>query len=181
MNCIDCGKQLLTKTSTRCHSCANIAGATRLPWLVERLSQPFSADECVEWPFAKDRGYGSVGKAGKNVLVTHIALESAGLSRPPAPNNQALHSCDNPPCINPSHLRWGSHAENMADKVSRQRQSHARRPPKTTEHEVRVLFALSRLGFNDREVGEMVGLSPGYVWKVRTGASWGHLNLVEAA
>lgn len=35
----------------------------------------------------------------------------------------ALHSCDNPPCANPRHLRWGTLQENMDDKVARGRQS----------------------------------------------------------
>jgi len=32
-----------------------------------------------------------------------------------------LHKCDTPPCINLEHLYLGTHADNMADKVARNR------------------------------------------------------------
>ena len=32
-----------------------------------------------------------------------------------------LHSCDNPGCVNPNHLRVGTHRENMNDMTSRNR------------------------------------------------------------
>lgn len=36
---------------------------------------------------------------------------------------QVLHVCDNPPCINIKHLFLGTNADNVADKVSKNRQA----------------------------------------------------------
>jgi hypothetical protein len=37
----------------------------------------------------------------------------------------ALHSCDNPPCCNPKHLRWGTQQENVQDIFKRGRRRSA--------------------------------------------------------
>lgn len=80
-------------------------------------------DECWPWLGTKTAaGYGNIMVCGKRIYATHIALMLDG--RPRVDALQALHSCDNPPCQNPAHLRWGTNADNRADSISRGR--HAR-------------------------------------------------------
>lgn len=77
-----------------------------------------SPDECWLWPGSTDYSYGTITIHGKLHKVHRVVCELAhGKPSPEKPH--ALHSCDNPLCCNPSHLRWGTHAENMADKALR--------------------------------------------------------------
>lgn len=76
---------------------------------------------CWKWLGAKDtKGYGQLRVDGRNKLATHVSLELNGLPRP-FYGAFALHSCDNPECTNPKHLRWGTQKENMQDAANRGR------------------------------------------------------------
>lgn len=59
----------------------------------------------------------SIPVAGKQVRVSHVALAIDGKPRPG--DLWALHSCDNPQCVNPAHLRWGTELDNRKDIISR--------------------------------------------------------------
>ena len=64
-------------------------------------------------------GYGRVMVNRKRYrLHVYVLMQATGY-RPEGMH--ALHSCDNPRCINPSHLRWGTHSENMCDRNQRGR------------------------------------------------------------
>ncbi len=73
------------------------------------------------WPWAgQDNGRrGEFRINGKRFIATHVALALVGKFRPE--KAFALHACDNQACCNPAHLRWGSQADNIADKVARGR------------------------------------------------------------
>lgn len=88
-------------------------------------------DECWVWKAGKSAfGHGKVWRDGRHEPAHRVAWELANGQL--AGDRFVLHSCDNPPCCNPAHLRPGTQADNVADAVERlrfpcQRQTHCPR------------------------------------------------------
>ena len=80
-----------------------------------------SPHECWEWQAGRhSRGYGIFYLTGHTQILAHrLALALATGTTPEGA--YALHSCDNPPCCNPEHLRLGTHSDNMRDRSARGR------------------------------------------------------------
>ena len=74
-------------------------------------------------------GHRQVRRNGRLVYAHRVTLAAAtGVDLDDLPEGVfALHSCDNPPCVNPDHLRWGSQADNVADSVKRRRRAAQQR------------------------------------------------------
>jgi hypothetical protein len=89
-------------------------------WLAAR-SKLVPATGCREWSLATDKyGYGTTWFLDKLHKAHRLACETA---HGPAPEGlpNALHTCDNPPCVEGSHLYWGTQKHNVRDMLERDR------------------------------------------------------------
>lgn len=80
-------------------------------------------NECWPWTGARTRGgYGHL-KLSKSRKVVRASRVSFAIYKG-VPKRLVLHTCDNPPCCNPSHLYDDSHKKNAADMMARGRARH---------------------------------------------------------
>jgi hypothetical protein len=152
--------------------------------LTERFAEKFTVgapDECWEWEGPRrGRGYGAInegGSKGRTLVATHVAWELATGS--PVPTGLiVLHSCDNPPCVNPAHLRVGTHADNSADRVTRGRHVRGAAHPRSRLSESDAISVLELLagGVHQRTIAARFHISQSLVSGIRCGTHWSHLE-----
>jgi HNH endonuclease len=79
---------------------------------------------CWEWTAETVKGgYGRYVHSGRKHLAHRVAHELLIGAIPDG--LLVLHSCDNPPCCNPAHLRVGTAEDNMRDRSERGRNPQA--------------------------------------------------------
>jgi hypothetical protein len=111
----------------------------RMPTIVRYLSkvdQSAGSDGCWPWTGAKDPdGYGIFwdgtyrpNGTGHCVRVTRWTYQQF-IGEIPS-GHHLLHSCDNPPCVNPSHLWTGTEKDNHQDRETKGRGGQ----PKGSKH-----------------------------------------------
>ena len=85
----------------------------------EKVNRDVPPDRCWIWQSCVHEGYGRVNVNYKNHKAIRIAFSIA--NGPLPPNKVVAHSCDNPLCVNPSHLFMTDQRGNMWDAIRKGR------------------------------------------------------------
>ena len=136
---------------------------------------------CWEWSAGRSsEGYGSVRHGGVMVKAHRLAYE---LTHGKIPTGMVVcHTCDNPPCCNPSHLFVGTVAENNRDRArkgrsrgtfssspshpSRQRRGERHWCAKLTAEQVVWAREMVALGDSQSSVARALGVSSGTISRI---------------
>lgn len=146
------------------------------------LAQVQKTDGCWLWTGAKNGVqdcYGRIqaeGGRGSRVLSAHHVAYELLVGQIPS-GLCVLHHCDNPACVNPSHLFLGTKGDNCRDRTRKGRQARGERDgnAKLTQEQVREIRARyqrnSRI-FGTVALGRQYGVACGTIWSIVRGQAW---------
>lgn len=178
--CRACGREFF-KTHDRSKSSFETAVACSVECAARSRAKPEASDSfwalvttepntgCWFWLGTVDRnGYGVFRYAGRTYRAHRFGWF---LIHGRHPSADLLHRCDARGCVNPDHLREGTHAENMADMVAKRRQACGERHPmaRLNDAEVRAIRNRVASGHSQRLVAEAFGINQSQVSRIVTG------------
>ena len=145
-------------------------------WLLAAISH--KGNDCLEWPYAKtEYGYGQISIQGRLLMVNRVIAGALFGRELQGHDECVLHSCDNPPCCNPKHLRVGNHTDNAKDSSVRGRIQHGEGhyQAKLDDASASLLRARFAMGLGSiNKLARRMGISRPVAHSVIRGKAWKH-------
>ncbi len=153
-----------------------------IPSLTEEVIKRFwshvdtsSPNRCWEWQGSRKDGYGIFIINDTKYKAHRVAYT---IKNGDPGKKRVCHGCDNPPCVNPSHLSAGTSQYNADEMVARDRQPKGEQhgSAKLTEKEAQEI-----LNSNEprTELAAAYGVGLTTIQHIKTGQIWKHLNGVR--
>lgn len=150
-------------------------------------------DDCWTWHGAY-AGQGKYGVMCVTRIRGHKRLEyghrlSFEIHYGPVPDGlDVMHSCDNPPCVNPAHLSAGTRLANIRDCIRKGRASHHNPARGTRQHLARLTDAdvvkarkMRAKGMIYQEVARHFGVAKSTIMAAIKGTTWSHVTSTSVA
>ena len=143
-----------------------------------------NTDDCTLWPYAENGvGYGVFRRNHTTHYVHILACERHHGLRPEGMEvcHAARSICEGPACFNYRHLRWGTRAENSADRIADGTTSRgmAHGGAKLTDDQIREIRAMHN-GFRKRpylsEIAAKFGVSKSTISVITRRERWTHID-----
>lgn len=146
-------------------------------WIEE--NKLYDGDDCIKWPFfISSAGRGMVVWKGTRMTAPR-AMCYALYGEPDHRLIEAAHSCGNGHlgCMNPRHLRWATHMENVEDRAKhgRDRKGEEINTARLTEGDVREIRAMPA-SLSAKEIAKIYGVTKSTIVKARNGRTWAWLD-----
>lgn len=133
---------------------------------------------CQEWIAALNSdGYGKFGIDGSWVLAHRFSWTLVYGSIPCG--MLILHKCNNPKCVNPSHLYVGTDADNARDMLEADpycRSGEANNRAKLSNSNVIEIRRLLSEGVMQKDIAPIFGVHSGSISKIANGKIWNHIQ-----
>jgi hypothetical protein len=178
----DCGEKVTRQRGALVRGDAISCGCpTPLQLILEAIE--VETDACIEAPTCKN-GSGGYGVFRINGRVErahrHAYAHANGLQLSDINGKVIMHTCDNPPCVNPRHLVEGTHLDNMKDMFAKGRRQAAvgerAANVKLTEQQVREIKRRLSAGESDVSIAKDFPVERGQIRYIRVGKSWRHVK-----
>ena len=129
-----------------------------------------SDSECWLWKGAMSGGYGRFWFRNKVAKASRVAWILANNKEIPD-GLLILHTCDNPRCVNPSHLYAGTQSDNLKDRAERNSHNQGGMPPRLSIEDVEnIKFLCSSGKYEQAEIANRFHISRSYVSNIVTDA-----------
>lgn len=132
--------------------------------------------DCWTWNnYVTAKGYGKYKYNGKTSLAHRVSFQTHhGITL--TPDQVLLHSCDNPSCVRPSHLKVGTVQENNEDKRIKGRHPIGEKiaSAKLSESQVIDIRMLAETNTR-RAIAKRFGVAPSTIHKIVKRETWDHV------
>lgn len=156
-----------------------------LQWATNFVNATPLPNHCIEWPFANSgNGYGllTIGE-NRRILAHRLCLslyQGLTIGQMPDPKIETRHLCPGKPnslCVNPLHLKFGTHAENMADNAATGIHKGSKNPrSKLDEKQILAILLDSR---PTKQIAFDYFVSTSLITAIKRRDRWSHVKLPD--